>query len=78
MNEEAPFHAEMQCFVETVAYDFQHLRGTVWVSSSGCTDMGGCIAFFERIDPNVRLIETFSDDKADTTYRRNAVGQWES
>jgi hypothetical protein len=75
---EAPFHADMQCFVESVSYDFVRRFGTVRISHSGCTDMGGCIAFFVRIDPGVKRIETLSSGKEDTAYRRNAVGQWEA
>jgi hypothetical protein len=74
----APFHKEMQCFVATVRYDFEHKFGTVFIEDHGCTDMGGCIAFFERIDPAVQRIQTYSSDKPDTAYRRNAVDRWEA
>lgn len=73
---ETPFHPELQCFVEGVAYNFVQRCGIVHISDSGCTDMGGCIAFFVRIDPAVRRIETFSDSKPDTIYQRGGDGQW--
>lgn len=75
---EAPFHPELQCFVVEIRYDFAQKFGTVVISHSGCTDMGGCTAFFERIDPTVRCIQTYSGNRADTVYRRNAVDQWEA
>lgn len=72
------FHPEMQCFVRFVTYDFVEKRGCVSIDDDGCTDMGGCIAFFERIDPVVRFIQTYSSLRRDTAYRRNAVNQWEA
>lgn len=77
-QEPVPFHAEMMCFVETISYDFEHKRGQVWITSGGCTDMGGCTAFFERIDPLVTRIATFSDDRPDTQYFKNELGKWEA
>lgn len=75
---DAPFHAQLQCFVAEIRYDFIQKFGTVVIDESGCTDMGGCIAFFERIDPTVRCIQTYSGNRSDTTYRLNAVGEWEA
>jgi hypothetical protein len=77
MNE-TPFHPELQCFVAQIRYDFAEKYGSVVIDDSGCTDMGGCIAFFKRIDPAVRFIQTYSNNRVDTAYRRNAVDQWEA
>jgi hypothetical protein len=76
--DDVPFHAEMLCYVETISYDFEHRGGQVWISSGGCTDMGGCIGFFKKIDPNVTRIRTFSDERPDTSYFKNDAGQWEA
>jgi hypothetical protein len=77
-QERTPFHSQMLCFVETIAYDFDNKRGQVWIANEGCTDMGGCIAFFERIDPGVTRIETYSSDRPDTKYFKNLIGKWEA
>jgi hypothetical protein len=73
-----PFHPDLQCFVAEIRYDFNQKFGTVVIDDSGCTDMGGCIAFFKRIDPDVRFIQTYSGNRPDTAYRKNAMDQWEA
>jgi hypothetical protein len=75
---ETPFHRDLQCFVAEIRYDFILKYGTVVIDDHGCTDMSGCIAFFERIDPAVRFIQTHSGGRPDTAYKRNAVDQWEA
>lgn len=69
-----PFHTELQCFVESIEYDFELRLGSVHIDAGGCTDMSGAITLFERIDPTVIRIETFSDDKQDTVYVRRESG----
>jgi hypothetical protein len=64
------FLAEMQAIVESIQYDFRRRVGVVDVAAGGCTDMSGAIAFFTRIDPAVRRIETLSDYVPDTVYVR--------
>ena len=71
----SPFHNELQCYVRSVSYDFNEKRGVAYLDEGSCTDMSGCIAFFERIDPEVLNIMTVADKKDDTLYtRRN--GEW--
>lgn len=72
------FHAKLQCFVHAICYDFSDTHGTVWVDEGGCTDMGGCIAFFLRIDPHVKTITTYSGWEKDTTYVRKVGAEWEA
>ncbi|WP_143009305.1 hypothetical protein [Pelagibacterium luteolum] len=69
------FHKELQCFPLSLTYDFGMRVGMLIVADGGCTDMDGCIAFFERIDPSVRQIQTASDGQLDTVYTRTA-GRW--
>jgi hypothetical protein len=52
-------------------------RGRLIMTPGACCDMSGCIALFERIDPQVRRIETFSGDKPDTAYTYSFdEGKW--
>lgn len=38
--------------------------------------MGGAIKLFERIDPDVKLIETFAGAVPDTFYVKTQDGEW--
>ena len=67
--------SDFQCDVESVAYDFQTRTGTLRMAADNCCDMGGCIAFFVRVDPAVSRIETFSGSSPDTIYARTR-GHW--
>jgi hypothetical protein len=69
------FHSELQCYVDKVEYDPRARIGRVYCG--GCTDMDGCIVFFQRIDKEVRRIETFWDGKPDTIYLKDRSGKWE-
>ena len=68
------YHPEMMCEVTRISYDFDTRIGRVDMAESTCVDMSGCLGFFERIDPNVELIETFAGLKSDTIYKRGANG----
>ena len=71
------FHPKLQCTVIGVAYDFPSQTGRLIMTPGACCDMSGCIALFERIDPQVRRIETFSGDKPDTAYTYSFdEGKW--
>lgn len=65
------YHDLMQCYVRSIHYNFERKRGQVVMGNEGCTDMSGCIAFFEQIDPKVQRIETgYGNDQLDTVYRK--------
>lgn len=71
----APFHNELQCYVRSISYDFNERSGIAYLDDGSCTDMLGCIEFFERIDSEVVNIMTLADKKDDTLYtKRN--GKW--
>jgi hypothetical protein len=72
------FHHGLQCSVRSVTYDFVERRGRVDMERLCCCDMEGCIAFFEAIDRQVQLIETFSGEKPDTAYVRRPELGWEA
>jgi hypothetical protein len=65
----SPFHKEMQTCVASVLYDWEIRSGTVVVDSDCCVDMTGTIAFFQRIDPQVRRIFTFAGADGETRER---------
>jgi hypothetical protein len=73
-----PFVSELGCFVHGLHYDFATRRGTATLAAGGCTDMAGCIALFQRIDPDVRYIKTFSGSRPDTWYTRDTTGTWQA
>ncbi|WP_247997509.1 hypothetical protein [Brucella tritici] len=64
------YHEGMQCYVNSIHYDFHTKTGTVFMAEDSCTDMSGCIAFFERIDPQALLVRTLAGEEDDTVYRR--------
>ncbi len=66
-----PFHEELQCFVDGLAYDFKTRTGFITIGKSNCTDMCGAIAIMTRIDPAVLKIYTVSDELV--VYRRTSV-----
>ena len=66
-NDEA-YHTGLQCCVLTVRYDYRTRHARLDMEDGDCCDMTGCIAFFKAIDPQVRMIETFSGPERDTSY----------
>ena len=68
-------HKELVTDARRVAYDFDQQRGWLLQASGTCCDMTGCIALFKRIDPNVKIIETFSGRRADVRYVKQD-GKW--
>jgi hypothetical protein len=61
---------DFQCYAKSVGYDFEKKRGTLNMAEHECCDMSGCIAFFTKIDPDVKRIDTFSGAVPDTIYKR--------
>jgi hypothetical protein len=72
----AKYHADLQCYVDKLEYDFRARTGGLY--ADGYTDMDGCIRLFQHIDPNVRLIRTFVRLDADTIYKMTSAGTWEA
>lgn len=69
------------CELKGLAYDFEKKSGDLFMGSTSCTDMMGCIEIFQQIDPDVRFIQTWRCGSAervkDTSY--SIVGdQWRS
>nr|WP_157808485.1 hypothetical protein [Brucella intermedia] len=75
MSDEPYYHDGMQCYVNCIHYDFHTKTGTVFMEEDACTDMSGCIAFFERIDPYVMTVRTLAGEEEDTIYQR-CPGHW--
>lgn len=81
MSETWRFHPKLQCYVLELRYDYEQRIGVaVLGSATSCTDMGGCIAAFQAIDPEVRQIQTYADRgrKPDTVYTRGENGKWDA
>lgn len=71
------YHPEFQCSVFSISYDFPNKEGVLMMAESNCCDMDGCIAFFKRVDPNVRAIRTAAGGVEDTMYRLD-LGEWKA
>ena len=69
-------HRELQCEPISVHYDFVARIGRLNMADGDCCDMTGCISFFKRMDQDVRRIETFSANRADTVYVKDDGGNW--
>jgi hypothetical protein len=65
-----PYDDRLKCMVEKIDYDFNTRQGTVWTEDGTCTEMSGCVGFFEQIDPSVRRIVTHQGKELDTLYKR--------
>jgi hypothetical protein len=71
-----PFHPDLVCSVSDLAYDFTTCTGKLKMPDNACCDMSACIELFTRIDRNVKRIDTFAGDKADTAYIRKRGNMW--
>lgn len=74
-----PINAEvfnrLQALPLFASYDYIKRNGLMILQADGCTDMTGCIEYFQRIDPDVEHIVTWSDGAGKTVYRKLA-GEW--
>jgi hypothetical protein len=68
---------ELMTTVHRIEYDPARKLGRVLMAPGCCVDMSGTIALFERIDPDIRTIETFAGNETDTSYHR-VNGHWRS
>src|ERR1700733_14531632 len=59
---------ELLTTVRWLRYDVQRQCGMVQMDEGCCTDVGGTIDLFQRIDPAVRQIETWADQEPDIVY----------
>ena len=68
---------EMMTDVVGFQYSYETRHGVVFLGEGCCSDMNGCITFFERIDADVRSVKTVSDGEPDVYYLRGPKG-WAS
>jgi hypothetical protein len=69
--------SDLQTSVRRLDYDFETRCGVLHMGAICCTDMNGCIRLFQRIDPQVRTIYTFSVSIEDTAYyRKEGTDLW--
>lgn len=71
------FREDLQCDVARLSYDFDNRRGQLHMEAAHSCDMGGCIALFEKIDPNVERITTIAGEIFDTIYVKTRTG-WDA
>lgn len=70
------FSEELQCYVLEVEYFFQTRKGVIYMPEGGSVDMEGAVAFFSRIDDEVRRIDTYSGADRSTCYSKKQGGVW--
>ena len=63
--------------VTSLDYHYKAREGRLWLAN-GCCDMSACTSLFEAIDPEVKVIWTYSNGERDTMYVRIASGEWEA
>jgi len=75
---EGKWDERLVCRVQHLSYDFRTRTGELHFPECNCCDMGGAVALFRAIDPDVRLIRTFAGGRPDTVYRFNVgdSGEW--
>ena len=69
------YNEKLQCEVINIEYFYADKIGRAYFPKDNCCDMQGIIDIFTNIDPNVRLIETFANDRSDTVYEKSC-GKW--
>lgn len=64
--------------VKKLEYDKEERVLTIYQRDLCCTDKTGAIELATKIDPNVKIINTYSGEKRDITYYLNKeTGKWE-
>jgi len=71
------YHCLLMTTVRRMSYDFERRVGALYLPEGVCTDMGGAIQFFKRIDPEVEQIQTYAGPERDTISTRTGK-QWEA
>ena len=67
---------ELNCDLVSLSYDFATRTGLLTMGEGQNCNMVGCIALFRRIDPDVRLVNTYAGQEQDTSYLRERDGRW--
>ena len=77
MKKQKSINDELMCEVIEVRYGVAEKIGVAILREGHCTSMSGAIRFFQRIDAEVRQIQTFSGVKRmDTVYTRVGNAKW--
>jgi hypothetical protein len=54
------------CGVLSLEYDFEAHTGTLRMVDRDCCDMDGCVTYFLTRFPDIKRIDTYSGEEADT------------
>ena len=65
---------DLACHYINHDYSRQSKSGNIYLADFECCDMRGVIEFFENIDEEVNLIESWSGDKIDIAWQRSGTG----
>lgn len=64
-----PLDELLKTTVISVCYEFCDRWGQIHMPEGCCCDMSASIKFFQGIDPQVKVIETFAGERLDTCYK---------
>lgn len=67
-------HEDLVCSVIRVSYRFPSRAGDLFLEADHCCSMSGAIRMFEKIDPDVEIISSFSGGRPDTIYVKQSGG----
>jgi hypothetical protein len=65
----------MMGLVGEIQYSFIKREGSILMPELSCVDMKSAIAFFKKIDPEVRTILSFNNGRPDIRYEKEG-GKW--
>jgi hypothetical protein len=60
----------MMGLVGEIRYNFLEREGSILMPEMSCVDMRSAIAFFKKIDPEVRTILSFNNGRPDMRYEK--------
>jgi hypothetical protein len=67
---------ELMCQVKNFTVDYETNTVTVNVPELHCADMGRTIELFTLLNPEVKRIEFFQENKPDTVYYQDSGYKW--
>ena len=67
----------MMGLVGEIRYNFLEREGSILMPEMSCVDSKSAIAFFKKIDPEVRTILSFNNGRPDMRYQKEE-GKWVS
>lgn len=77
-NPDGIWRKDLVCAIFALQYDFLQHAAALHLQYGHCCDMNGAIALAKAIDPEAKIVVTYSGRKPDVAYFKNASGVWEA